>query len=222
MPIFNGTLQEIDLAETKRYAGLRAAKDFPDEIVADACIAAQALAKPRGIFQQCFYDADSYTLLSENPFTIEGQQIRNHLGQAEIAIVMAVTVGSAIEEEIDHLFAAKEYTKGLLMDAAATTATEMIADQLNRYVDETAAKRGYKTTWRYSPGYGDWPLIQQIELVKAIHADQIGISLTPSCMLIPRKSVTAIIGLSRTAAAGCGPSGCSGCSMHNSCSSRKD
>jgi cobalamin-dependent methionine synthase I len=134
---------------------------------------------------------------------------------------MAVTIGSAIEDEIDNLFLAKEYTKGLIMDAAATTATEMVADQLNRYIDELAAKRGFKTTWRYSPGYGDWPLAQQSALVKAIHADKIGITLTTSCMLMPRKSVTAIIGLKRTADFGCGPSGCAGCSMHG-CASRKE
>ena len=220
MPIFNGTLSDIDMKETKRYAGLKSSHDFSDDIVADACVATQALAQPRGIFQQCFYDADTHTLLCDDPFTIEGEQIRHHLGDAEAAIIMAVTVGSAVDDEIDKLFIGKEYTKGLLMDAAATTATEMIADQLNHYIDELVAKRGFKTTWRYSPGYGDWPLLQQTALVKAIRAEQIGISLTSSSMLMPRKSVTAIIGLKRTAPSGCEPSGCAGCSMHD-CASRK-
>ena len=94
-----------------------------------------------------------------------------------------------------------------MLDAAAKAATEMVADQLNSYIDEIAAKKGYKTTWRYSPGYGDWPLNQQIDLVKALHADQIG------------KSITAIIGLKRDAATGCGPSSCAGCAM-SGCHSR--
>lgn len=220
MPIFNGTLPEINEQETKRYAGLRTNQEFPDDIVSNACITVQALAKPRGIFQQCYYDPESHDLLCDEPFTIEGEQIRSHLGDAEIAVVMAVTIGSAIEEEIDKLFITKEYTKGLMMDAAATTATEMIADQLNRYIDEMAAKKGYKTTWRFSPGYGDWPLTQQTKLVKAIHADQIGIAITTSLMLVPRKSVTAIIGLKKDAEPSCGPSGCAGCSMGD-CASRK-
>lgn len=220
MPIFNGTLQEIDLQETKRYAGIRAGKDFPDDLVAEACSAAQALAAPKGIFQQCWYDSPSYSLLCDKPFTIMGEQIRHHLDNAEIAVVMAVTVGSALEKEIDRLFLAKEYTKGLLMDAAATTATEAVADQLNRYIDEAAAKKGYHTAWRYSPGYGDWPLTQQTDLARAIQADQIGIAVTPSYMLIPRKSVTAIIGLTRSSS--CAPSGCAACAMHGSCASCKE
>jgi hypothetical protein len=219
MPIFNGTLHEIDMNETKRYAGLKADRPFPDAVVAEACAAVQVLAAPRGIFRQCGYDPQAHELLCDEPFTIEGSQIRRHLGDAEIAIVMAVTIGSAIEDEIDRLFQTKEYTKGLLMDAAATTATEMIADQLNNYIDNITVKKGYKTTWRYSPGYGDWPLSQQPAMVRAIHADQIGITVTSSCMLVPRKSVTAIIGLKRTDAGPCEPSGCAGCTMHGTCAS---
>lgn len=222
MPIFNGFLQKIDIAETKRYAGLHASENFPDKIIADACMTAQAIAKPRGIFQQCCYDAESCQLLCEEPFTIKGSKIRKHLENAEIAIIMAVTIGSDIEKEINTLFSKKEYTKGLILDAAATTATEMIADQLNHYIDEMAAKHGYKTTWRYSPGYGDWPLTQQMNLMRAIHADQIDIHITSGCMLVPQKSITAIIGMVRSAAESCIPSGCLNCSMHNTCSSRKE
>ena len=219
MPIFNGTLPELDMKEAKRCARLKTNQDFSDDIAADACMAVQAIAKPCGIFQQCYYDSEAYTLLCDAPFTIAGKQVRDHLGDAEIIVVMAVTIGGAVEDEIDHCFLAKEYTKGLMLDAAATTATEMVADQLNRYIDEIAAKKGYKTTWRYSPGYGDWPLNQQIDLVKALHADQIGISVTESMMLVPRKSITAIIGLKRDAATGCGPNSCAGCSM-SGCHSR--
>lgn len=222
MPIFNGFLQKIDIAETKRYAGLRTSENFSDKIVADACMAAQAIAKPRGIFQQCCYDSDSCQLLCEEPFTIEGSKIREHLKNSEIAIIMAVTIGGDIEKEVNTLFSKKEYSKGLMLDAAATTATEMIADQLNHYIDEMAAKHGYETTWRYSPGYGDWPLTQQMNLIKAVHADQIDIHLTSGCMLVPQKSITAIIGMARSVVESGIPSGCRNCSMHNTCSSRKE
>jgi hypothetical protein len=222
MPIFNGFLQKIDIAETRRYAGLRAAENFSDKIVADACTTALAIAKPRGIFQQCGYDAESYQLLCEEPFTVEGSKIRKHLENAKIAIIMAVTIGSDIEKEINTLFSKKEYSRGLMLDAAAITATETIADQLNHYIDKMAAKQGYETTWRYSPGYGDWPLTQQLNLIKAIHADQIDIHITSGCMLVPQKSITAIIGMARSAAKNSIPSGCCNCSMHNICSSRKE
>ena len=49
--------------------------------------------------------------------------------------------------------------------------------------------------WRFSPGYGDWPIDQQPELIRLAKAGEIGVSLSSSMMLIPRKSITAIIGL---------------------------
>ena len=58
-----------------------------------------------------------------------------------------------------------------------------------------AAAKGYRMRWRFSPGYGDWPMEQQPEIVRLSHAGEIGVSLSESFMLVPRKSITAIIGL---------------------------
>ena len=49
--------------------------------------------------------------------------------------------------------------------------------------------------WRFSPGYGDWPLEDQLDMIRLTEAYKIGLSLSTSLMLIPRKSITAIIGL---------------------------
>ncbi|MBQ3442618.1 MAG: methionine synthase, partial [Selenomonadaceae bacterium] len=56
-----------------------------------------------------------------------------------------------------------------------------------------------KLRWRFSPGYGDWDLTAQEKLFTISGAEQIGMSLTSAMMLEPRKSITAIIGLKRTA-----------------------
>ena len=56
-------------------------------------------------------------------------------------------------------------------------------------------KQGYKPTWRFSPGYGNWPLEIQPQLAKIIKTEMIGLQVTENYLLFPRKSVTAIIGL---------------------------
>jgi cobalamin-dependent methionine synthase I len=77
--------------------------------------------------------------------------------------------------------------------------------------------------WRFSPGYGDWPLEQQPELIRLAHADKIGVSLSSSLMLMPRKSITAIIGLYRKQAETAPSHSPHGCVMCNKtdCPSRK-
>ena len=51
----------------------------------------------------------------------------------------------------------------------------------------------------FSPGYGDLPLDTQKELVQVLDMHRkIGVSLTDSCLMVPSKSVTAILGISDT------------------------
>ncbi len=67
--------------------------------------------------------------------------------------------------------------------------------------------------WRFSPGYGDWDVHAQPDLLRLTQAETIGVSLTESFMLRPRKSVTAVIGLLRggTDAGKAAPKGCAVC-----------
>lgn len=81
------------------------------------------------------------------------------------------------------------------MDAAATTAVEHVADGIEQAIDQKFNMQGLVRRWRFSPGYGDWPIQAQPEMLRLAKAHEIGISLTSSLMLTPRKSVTAIIGL---------------------------
>jgi 5-methyltetrahydrofolate--homocysteine methyltransferase len=54
--------------------------------------------------------------------------------------------------------------------------------------------------WRFSPGYGDWPLEEQKILFPVLDcAHTIGLTLTESCMMAPVKSVTAVIAITETA-----------------------
>ena len=68
---------------------------------------------------------------------------------------------------------------------------------MEKTIQPRAAAKGYSMRWRFSPGYGDWPIEQQPEMLRLSHAAAIGIHLTTSMMLVPRKSITAIIGLSQ-------------------------
>ena len=113
---------------------------------------------------------------------------------------MAVTVGEKIEQEITERFRQGHYFESMLMDAAATCAVEQAADSLEKAVELETTKESYKMRWRYSPGYGDWNLVQQKKFFQIIGAEEIGMRLSVSMMLIPRKSVTAIIGLEKISA----------------------
>ena len=134
-----------------------------------------------------FFDSGRYQLT--------GQSVRRHLQKAARVVVLAVTIGEAVENEISRRFAAGDYSLALLLDAAATTAVEQTADNLERALALRAGANGFALTARFSPGYGDWDLNAQTGILPLSGGDRIGISLTEGLMLLPRKSVTAVIGL---------------------------
>ena len=195
MPIYNAKLTDIDVAETKRYAGLRKNISFDEKKIIEACEEAQILIEVQGNWEIYNYNYKNQTILSEIPVIIEGKSIGNHLKDCDKVVCMAVTVGEDIENEVTKKFQNGEYISSILLDAAATAAVEQAADAMEKAIEQNPLIRGYSMRWRFSPGYGDWSLEQQMELFRLSNAETIGIKLSSSLMMIPRKSITAIIGL---------------------------
>lgn len=221
--VFNPPLTSVDKEEARRYAGLKTAADFPEAMLAEACRRALLFASPRAVWNIYPYDAAAATIGAPSPLRLTGGIVR-HLDGAVEAAVLAVTVGPALETEAERLFAAGEYTAGLLLDAAGTTAVEMAADAADAMIADHAARRGLAARRRFSPGYGGWAVTDQPAVTALAGGEAIGLAVTASCMLVPRKSVTAVIGLapagSRPGDAACG-AGCAACPQTN-CLARKE
>ena len=195
MAVYNAPLGKIDPRETRRYAGLIKAKNFDEKLIADACEDALLLAAPRGIWQVYDYDCKGQEIASSPPCKIIGKKIGEHLARCDKVVLLSATVGEEIEEAVTRRFREGEYASSLLLDAAATTAVEQLADAMEKAIAPKAAAKGYAMRWRFSPGYGDWPLEQQPDILRLSGGEKIGVSLSESLMLIPRKSITAVIGL---------------------------
>ncbi|MDY3974490.1 MAG: methionine synthase [Veillonella caviae] len=220
MAIYNGRLTQINEEEVRRYAGLKHAEDFPDTYIKEACLEVQLAAVPQGVYELYDYDASTGIIGSEPPLQVEGSSIRKHLEKSKCVFVLAVTIGEGVELRSAELFKEGNYTLGLLVDAAATTAVEQVADQVNDLINKEASKHGYTTTWRFSPGYGNWDLGIQSDLAHIIGTDTIGLSVTEASLLFPRKSVTAIIGCMPQGEQLNTARGCTSCTQRD-CSSRK-
>ncbi len=197
MPIYNAQILEIDAAETRRYAGLKKAANFDEKNILDACEEALLLLEVRGIYKIYDYDCEKHIVKSAPEFEILGNSIIKHLAGCEKVACIAVTVGENIEREVTKKFDAGNYVSSVLLDAAATAAVEQAADELEKAINRVVAKESLKMRWRFSPGYGDWQLENQKKFFYVTGAPEIGMNLTESLMLVPRKSVTAIIGLEK-------------------------
>ena len=97
------------------------------------------------------------------------------------------------------------------MQAAAAAMVEAYCNELNAMWKKEYLEKGLYLRPRFSPGYGDFPLSVQKQILDGLEAGKrIGITLTEGYLMMPSKSVTAVIGVSRTPAA-CVIEGCEAC-----------
>ena len=117
------------------------------------------------------------------------------LRDCESCVLMAATIGTNIEMEIRK----SEYLDlagSLIIDSAATTFVERTCDQIQNIIEKDAKDNGKNLTMRYSPGYGDFPLECGKEILNILQSQKkIGLTSSSSGIMIPRKSVSAIIGI---------------------------
>ncbi|MCJ7564103.1 MAG: hypothetical protein MUP52_05880 [Candidatus Aminicenantes bacterium] len=108
--------------------------------------------------------------------------------KAVMVALGVVTIGPALEAEIETAFKEGDMLKGLILDAFGTDAIVQVFKQAERRIVEEALRRGLWPSKRFSPGYRGWPLEEQKFLFQKVDAASIGVRLNDSCMMIPRKS----------------------------------
>jgi cobalamin-dependent methionine synthase I len=110
-------------------------------------------------------------------------------------VVFAATVGLEPDRLIAR-YGRLRPTKALLVQAIGAERIEAVCDAFCADIANQAAERGLYATRRFSPGYGDLPLSFQADLFSLLACEKaIGLTLTGSGMMVPTKSVTALIGV---------------------------
>ena len=144
----------------------------------------------------------------------------HHLKHCDNCALMVVTLGLNIEREI-ILNEKISLTKSIVLDSCATTYIEEVCDNIQNDIEQFAKKNNLNITSRYSPGYGDLSLDSQEKILSVTDASKrIGVTTTEHNILFPRKSVTAIIGLSKGKIQKT-KRDCTKCNKYNDCVFRK-
>lgn len=160
--------------------------------------------------------------LRDCELVLPGQSIVDHLRGARKVALMACTLGAASEREM-RKYVALGAADGVMFGACASALVEAAANAVEGYVVAEAREMGLHTNWRFSPGYGDLPLDVQPAFLAALDATRkLGVTLTPTNMLVPVKSVTAVVGLFDTIDASAEVrSACGVCQLKGCCELRK-
>lgn len=211
----------IPRAQVLRYLGWRGG-DLPPEMetLLTQCIQElSAVCRPRYVWRRLPLKRTDAGL-SAGGLLLPGSDLPALLRDCDSCVLFALTLGDAPEALI-RKSAATRPTRALILDACASAACEQSCDDLQALLTAQFRQENLFTTSRYSPGYGDLPLSLQPALLELLNASrQIGLTLTDTCLMMPRKSVTAIFGLAEMAQP-TRESGCAACNLNQTCSFRK-
>lgn len=215
-------LSEFSRTEVLQYLGWRG-NDIPHEVdrQIQACIEdTLRLVQPRYTYR-CFdlVRQDGAIVLGGTQIALPGRDIAALLQDCPRCLLLAATLGMPLEQAIRRAEIA-DMTRALILDCCGSSAIEAVCDRVEQTLSAQQGDAVYLTD-RFSPGYGDMPIEFQAQMTSLLDTSrQIGLSLTDSYILTPRKSVTAVIGLADR------PQtkrfrGCAYCSMFDNCTFRK-
>ncbi len=201
-----------EIREVLRY--LRMDETAPEEQlrrVAEVGAELEARLHPRWVWKSVRLDGNC-------PLPLTGTLADTMLQECGQAVILCCTLGA----EFDALLRsgqARDMARAVIADAWGSAWVETACDEAER---EIASRfPGWYLTDRFSPGYGDLPLSLQGEICAFLDAPRrLGVHVTDTCLLNPRKSVTAVIGLAE-APQMARIRGCEFCSVRENCSLRK-
>lgn len=131
----------------------------------------------------------------EGPVTIKSRVIAELLGRCQRIAVFALTIGNYLEEMVAYLADNNLILQATVLDAIGSGVTEKLAAYVGERIADIASEEGLVTSRRFSPGYCDWNVKQQKRIFRTLDGDTAGIRLTDSQLMMPRKSVSGIIGI---------------------------
>ena len=206
------SLQPLNRREVVRYLGGAGVSMNADmERLMDSC-EQQLLdcARPKYLYQILSLPQDALTV---------GQDIQRHLEGCDKAAVMCATLGAEVDRLI-RVAQVRDMAQAVVLDAMASTAIEQVCTQVDEIIAAQNPERFM--TFRFSPGYGDYPISLQRDFLRLLDAPRkIGLSLSESCLLVPAKSVTAVAGLSASPVPR-RKRGCAVCNLKMTCQYRRN
>ena len=139
----------------------------------------------------------SYFVVNKQPDFEMGSIILRQLRGSEAFALFVCTSGLEFETYQQRLKEQGDMVRVFIADALGSVIAEKCADQMEKALQESIDKLGWKQTNRFSPGYCGWHVSQQQLLFPLFQGHTCGVKLTDSSLMIPIKSVSGIIGLGK-------------------------
>ncbi len=188
----------IDEKEVLRYLGYKGQKISLEleELLYETIGEAEEILRSNYTYRYFqVYREKGCILLGKVPLILRGKDISQHLCNSNGCFLLCGTIGCDIDRRIRY-YEKINLTKAIILDACGTVAIESLCNYASETIKNHEKVIGKTITTRYSPGYGDLSIDIQKDFLESIDATKIiGVTTNSEGLLLPRKSITAIIGV---------------------------
>lgn len=189
------TLTHIPREEVLRYLGCPGTEDPATLALVEGCSARLlAAARPKWTYRVFDLAVQTDGVRLDCGLLLPGRDLAAHLRGCSRAALLAATLSAPVDALLRRA-QAEALPAAVALDCCATAAVEAVCDLAEAEI--RVRFPGCSFPFRFSPGYGDLPIELQDPILRLLDAPRrVGLCATDRHILTPRKSVTAVLGIS--------------------------
>ena len=203
---------KIPKDEVLRYLGYgKNTAEGRSGVLIDECIrAVTAVLDCRACYAEFDIAKKDGNLIDLGFTAVHSEALTKNLDGCDKIVLFTATIGMETDRLIQK-YSQVLPSRAVVFHAVGAAALEEYCDFLSCEIAEKYALRDLYPRPRFSPGYGDFPISCQKNIFDVLDCTRkIGVMLTDGMLMMPSKSVSAIIGFSKERTS-CAESDCSGC-----------
>jgi len=148
---------------------------------------------------------------------VHGPALPATFPEAKELMVLIGTIGPRLEKQASGYTKSGQALRGMLLDGIGSAAIDTLIPEALKPIAAEVASRGYEISSPVNPGMPGFPMTEQWNLMELSQAHEIGVSLTQSGILVPRKSVSMVIGIGPRMTRWTQAQVCARCSLRETC-----
>jgi hypothetical protein len=223
MPVIRDIPLSLKTQEVLRREGFRGHSKVKPEIKSLVLELLVSVKKTHLLEPAVAYEICSITEMSSSQVSLEGNAVVHGpllpslLPEAKELAVAVCTIGPKLEKQATDYFDQEEPLRGILLDGIGSTAVDSLTQEVCKFMVGEASSRGYQVSSPLNPGMPGLPITEQWQLLKMVPAREIGVSLTSSGIMVPRKSTSMVMGIGPQMTTWTRAEVCASCSLRKTC-----
>ena len=223
MPVIRNIPLSLKTREVLRREGFRGHSKVRPEIKSLVLELLASVKKAHLLEPAIAYEIYPITEMSPRQLSLEGNLVvqgpllPSLLTEAKELAVAVCTIGPKLEKQATDYFDRGEPLRGMLLDGIGSAAVDSLTQEVCKFMAGEASSRGYQASGPINPGMPGLPITEQWQLLKMVPAREIGVSLTSSGIMVPRKSTSMVMGIGPKMTTWTRAEVCAHCSLRRTC-----